>query len=168
MKPILHSYGKWMRYFTSLFNILSFCTPPSMTVYILVQLSSSNHEPVVWGLLIPLLCIIWLLAPVAILLGGNFYTEILSDQDGLHIKFLWKQIVIPWGEIIEQKPMFRSRWVRKFWVIKTRSLTPFHRLYGLLYAFSLAPSIVYSDQISNYAELNRRIRANLRKEHEKV
>jgi hypothetical protein len=98
--------------------------------------------------------------PIGIL-AGNFFTEVVSDAEGLRIKFLWKDLVVRWEDVIEVKPMFS--WMplktRGPWVVRTHALTPFHRLYGLIYGLTFSPSFVYGHGISHADELTRRMKA---------
>jgi hypothetical protein len=163
MHPIHHKYPvSWfMKLYTILFDISGFIFPLFIFFYPLFK-AISNHLPITFGEIVWLF-IIAIFSGSCLILAGNFYTEIVSDKDGLHIYFLWKHLFVPWEEIIELKPLFNIPFLKNIWVIRTRSLTFFHRVYGLLYSFSLYPSLVFTKGISNYDELNRRIRVSLKK-----
>jgi hypothetical protein len=165
MQPIHHKYPSFTEFFTIAFNIFGFLFPLFTFFYPLFE-AIAHHAPITFeGIAVFLFLAIF--AGVCIFLAGNFYSEIVSDRDGLHINFLWKHLVVPWEDIIDIKPMFNIPFLKGHWVIKTRSLTFFHRLYGLLYGFSPYPSVVFSKGISNYEELSRRIRTKLRKKQKK-
>lgn len=88
----------------------------------------------------------------------GFYADVISDSKGLHFIFLGRQVEIPWEEIIEVKPVFNLSFLNKrYCAIRTRSLTPFHRLYGLLYSFTFHPCLIITSGLKNYTELKRRI-----------
>ena len=44
------------------------------------------------------------------------------------LNFLWKHLFVPYEEIVALKPLFNIPFLKKHRVIRTRSLTPFHRL----------------------------------------
>ncbi len=91
--------------------------------------------------------------------GDNFYPTITSDDGGLHLTFYGKQLNIPWEDVMEERPLFNLGLFSKVRVIRARSITPFHRLYGLIYSFTFYPCIIYSIHISNSRELAERIQA---------
>ena len=103
------------------------------------------------------------LAFVCFTLAAYFFTELTSDQAGLHVRFLWRRLVVPWDQIIDVRPLFNLPFARGFEVIRTRTLTPFHRVYGLLYGFTTAPSLLISPGMSHGAELTQRLSAYVEK-----
>jgi hypothetical protein len=104
---------------------------------------------------------IWLFVSVCLFLRANYPPEIISDQEGIHIIFLFIPLLVRWEEVQGFKPLFNLPFVKNEWVIRTSSLTPFHRLFGLIYSFSFSPSILVSRQISDFDELEKRIRSSL-------
>jgi hypothetical protein len=90
------------------------------------------------------------------ILAANYEPEILTDDKGLHIRFLWMHLIVKWEDVIGVKPLFL--FIKTHWVIRTRSLTPFHRLYGL-YSFALYPCLLFSKSITDYDELQKRLKS---------
>jgi len=163
MQTIRHSYSPawFMRSYTTLFNISGFVNPPLFFLYLLITIGASTHPITLVNIVIFFLLAI-LLGLVSIL-AGNLMTEIVSDEVGLHVNFLWKHLFVPYKDIIEVKSYSSSPFSKRknIKVIRTRSLTPLHRLYDLFFSFSLYPSIVYNEHISDYDELTQRIEKSL-------
>lgn len=161
MQPIHHKYPWYVELQTIILNFLGILFPLFIFFYPLIH-AIANHIPITFG------AISWQLffavfSSGIFLLRSGFYAEIESDKDGLQIVFLWRRLFVPWDDIIEIKPLFNINFLKNVWVIRTRSLPIFHRLYGLLYSFSLHPSVVVSKGISNYEELLHRIQVNVKK-----
>jgi hypothetical protein len=97
-----------------------------------------------------------LLAVFSFIYSVEFFRDIVSDDEGLHIPFLWKQYVIPWEEVVATKPVF----FRSGWLVQMHSptLAPFRCFDGWFYLASFRPSIVYLKSISNVEELTKRIK----------
>lgn len=163
MQPIRHRYAPFWFWKTStnLYNTAGFIAPLLILAIPMVDLIS-NHKPATLGGVIAMLYF-GAIASLTCFLTGNYLPEIVSDIDGLHINFLWKQVFLPWEKVVDLKPLFNMRFLKNIMILRTHSLTPFHRLYGLFYSFSLHPSIMISKGISNYDELIRRIRVALKK-----
>ncbi len=160
MYPLHHHYSPlWLlRAFNALMNLSGLLLPMALLAASLVG-SERNARITSLEQVLPLLVLLTF-GLTAGIVTGNFFTEIVSDADGLRIRFLWKYLVVRWDEVVEVKPMFYLVPLRSgSWVVRTRALTPFHRLYGLLYGFTLSPSFVYLKGMSNADELSRRIRA---------
>lgn len=99
--------------------------------------------------------IIW---GMCILFFANLFPEIVSDENGLAIRFFLWYIKVKWEDIVGIKQMsflsFLSR--TSNYVVKTKSLTPFHRFYGL-YGFSFAPSFLVTSEIKDFDLLKERL-----------
>jgi hypothetical protein len=163
MQPLQHKYpfSRLTEFHRIFFDILGLLSAFFFFFYPIID-SIVNHIPMTVGdifqnfLHTTYICLCCLIV-------GNFCVNIMSDEMGLHINFLWKHLVVSWEEIIDTRPIFNIPFLRNISVIRTSSLTPFHRLLGLLYSFSIAPSIIYIKGMSNYDELNRRIGIHLQK-----
>jgi hypothetical protein len=95
---------------------------------------------------------------VVLILTANFFPEVKADNLGLYVSFLWYRLPVTWQDIIEIKPSFFNLPNRPTtWVVLTRTLTPFHRLYGLLYAFTFHPSFILRYEIENRGDLIEKI-----------
>jgi hypothetical protein len=92
---------------------------------------------------------------ICIAIRRIFYSEILSDNEGLHIEFFHIPFVIPWEDVIERKPLFNL--FKKHQVIRVRSITPIHRIVGLIYSFTFHPCLIYSAAVNEHEELTRRV-----------
>ena len=93
-----------------------------------------------------------------IILTANFFCDVAADDEGLWVSFLWKKQRVYWRDIAQVKPI----WItlgpsRKSRIVLTNSLTPFHRLYGLIYGFTWKPSFIIDTTVINQAELIRLI-----------
>ena len=102
---------------------------------------------------------------IFILFSANLYTEIISDEDGLLVRFSFWRFRVKWDDIVEIKPgpldfLFRplSKVLSVFTtqIVITKALTPFHRFYGL-YGFSFHPSFLVHSNISGFEKLIFRI-----------
>ncbi len=160
MEPLVHRYSPIWFYRTSayLFTILGLLSV-SLTFALFIIVDINSQTPISFGDIINQVLISGC-AGVGLLLMGNFFPELVSDGSGLHLSFLWKRLSIDWDDILEAKPLFQIPNMKGIIVLRTRSLTPFHRLYGLIYSFSLHPSIIIFGNISHFAELNQRIQAS--------
>lgn len=81
----------------------------------------------------------------------NMYPVVWTEPDGLVLSaFLFAKIRIPWGNVIDVK-------IRNFpyrlAIVQAHHITPFHRLYGWIYARTLKPSFIIRPQIQNYDQL---------------
>jgi len=168
MKSITHQYPfqRFSSFSFGLVNILGFFIPIAIPLY-LFYLSTNNQNSFTLGEVI-VYCVIGIFAGITSLFAGNYRPIIISDAVGLHTTFLWKDLDVNWNDVKDIKPLFNIPWFKKRLVIKTNSLTPFHRLYGILYSFSLSPSIIMERGISDQDELIRRIKSSIRKNRKKA
>lgn len=85
---------------------------------------------------------------------ANAYPAIDSDDDGLFVYFSFFRFRLNWDDILDVKPIFTNNLAFPFdsFVVRTKALTPFHRLYGL-YVFSFQPSFVVHSLISGFPKL---------------
>jgi len=94
-------------------------------------------------------------------------TDIEVEEGGLRIKFMFKSFFIYWNDIDEFKPgKTLGLWnLKRTRILVTKNaLTPFHRLYGLMYGNTNKPSLLINTNISNYEELFKIIKNNRKKE----
>jgi len=109
-----------------------------------------------------------LLWSTVMLINAYFYGQnITVTDDGLLVEFLWEDLMIPWNKVIEIKPAFgflrTSRTQKHIWVVLTDALTPFHRLFGLLYGLSVKPAFIIYPTISEYQSLVETIKEHTKK-----
>lgn len=106
------------------------------------------------GVLICLLISLVFFLPVC-LFNAYMYPRIGICDAGMLISFLFRDILIPWEDIVD---------VRRVWflprtlIVRARKITPFHVMYGVVYSNALLPSFLISFGIDNYHELAREIR----------
>lgn len=155
MQPLDHQYSFLVRIFSLVTRITAFVFPAGFLIFVLMTLEIPFSLVAVPDILY--LVFVVVLAWAFFLFSAYFYTGITSDQEGLHTTFLWMRLTVPWEDVIDQMPLYRLPFPKKVWVIRTRSLTPFHRLYGLFYTFSFHPGLVYSAGIAHFEELHQRV-----------
>ena len=99
---------------------------------------------------------------IFLILTANYFCEITADKNGLWVAFMWKKIHIRWQNIVEIKPtIFNIGSRTQSWIVLTNGLTPFHRLYGLMYGLSPLPGFVFGLPIDNSDELLKLIKEHL-------
>ena len=87
---------------------------------------------------------------------ANAWPTLKVCEDGLWVEFFWLEIFVEWGQVISIRRALGSR-MFKTWVIKTRALTPFHRLYGLAYGLTVSPCFLIHSSLEDYQEVIRLI-----------
>jgi hypothetical protein len=97
-------------------------------------------------------------------------TDIEVEEGGLQTKFIFKSLFINWADIEDFKPgktlgLLNLKRVRI--LVTKSSLTPFHRLYGLMYASTNKPSLLIGTNISNHEELFKIIKNNRKRDAHK-
>lgn len=89
------------------------------------------------------------------ILVANSYPAIDADEDGLFVHFCFFRLRVKWDDIVEVKNSF-GNYLGFFpfdsFVVRTRALTLFHRLYGSS-LFSLQPSFLVHSHISGFPKL---------------
>lgn len=84
------------------------------------------------------------------------FPTVQTSANGMRVRvfsFWW--VFIPWGDIIN---LYRWNAARKrIVIVVVNRLTPFHVLYGAMYAETLKPSFLISASIANYDELIKTI-----------
>jgi len=98
---------------------------------------------------------VWGLFPIFF---ANMFPEITTDENGLLVRFFLWRLRVKWEDLIEVKEFSFARLLSgtSQYVIKTKSLTPFHRFYGL-YALSFSPSFLIRSNIIDFSLLLKRI-----------
>jgi hypothetical protein len=80
---------------------------------------------------------------------SNAYPAIDADEDGLFVHFSFFRLRVKWNDILDIRPISL---LYGSYVVRTKVLTPFHRLYGL-YTLSFQPSFVVHSLISGFPKL---------------
>ena len=156
---VIYSYHWLVRWSNILFNILAFVMP-------IYYAGKFTYRAIAFNVLSPFVLIVIFLAAVIICMGlvitANFFSDVNADQFGLYVSFLWYRLPVAWQDIIEIKEikpfLFNLSKRPTMWVVSTRALTPFHRLYGLLYAFNFYPSFTFHFAIENCEDLINKIK----------
>ena len=140
---MIFRYSIITRLFTIIFNIAAFATPMYLIGNVVLQQTTENMS-----VLPTVLYSIFL--GVVLVITANFYPEIIADQKGLQVQFLWYRLPVLWQDIVEVKPSWFNLPNRPTtWVVQTRKLSQFHRLYGLLYSSASLPSFIVRYEIEN-------------------
>ena len=161
MQPIVHRYPRYVRVFCLLFNCAAFVLP----IYLLSAIFSAGSDaPLHW---------LALVVVMAVYIGGtllftaNYFPSILTDEDGMQIKFLYWNLYVPWEEVVALESVrYFGVSTKTHWVVITRTLPLFHRLYGLMYARTIRPCFTFNHSISDYKRLLRRITLHLKRNRE--
>ncbi len=141
-------YSIITRLFSAIFNVLAFLTPIFLVGNFAIRYYA-KHASLSFSALLPTL-LNSLFYGVVLVITANFYSEIIADKNGLQVQFLWFRLPLLWQDIVEIKPSFFNLSSRTTtWVVQTRKLSHFHRLYGLLYSFSFLPSFIVCNEIEN-------------------
>ena len=104
----------------------------------------------------------------AFLIAAYYFPDVDVDDEGLYVEFLWKRIRVSWEDVVELKPVFRYG-IPSFGrpvpvIVLTKKLTPFHRIYGLLYGFSTKPAFVIQPAISEFELLKTDIEKHIKQD----
>lgn len=150
-----HVHPTYVQWFRRSFSILAFFYP----VYIIIVFVL-HHAPPFISMIFPVL-----LGTICTLVAAYFFQDVWVDEEGLIIEFLWAKLHVPWDRVLQIKPLFgalgRKQGVS---VVIVDGLTPFHRLYGLIYGFSSKPAFVLWPTLSNYrvlkSDLEKHIKQN--------
>ncbi|HPH95327.1 MAG TPA: hypothetical protein PKW33_19650 [Anaerolineaceae bacterium] len=156
MDPLQHRYSLAGRLFRTFFEILAVLLP----VYCLARIAARPDFSLASADYIRGLAFVVIFLSVIsfiLLFAAYFYSDLVSDAEGLHTRFLWIRLTIPWENVIDRVPLFTFSHQKHIWVIRVHVLSPFHLFYGLIYAFSIHPGLVYSSAIDHYEALNQRI-----------
>ena len=164
MKISTHTHPRyivWLKYFCFIFPLIMF-------FYLLYTdfVEYPHSKPVAFDIFdILSIMLLWL---TVMLINAYFYGQnITVTHDGLLIEFLWKDLMVPWDKVIEIKPAFgflrTLRTQKHICVVLTDALTPFHRLFGLLYGLSVKPAFIINVTISDYQSLVETIKKHAKK-----
>jgi len=128
----------------------------TLLLIILVLISLLRYPPdSLWGygyVLLPTLLFVLAYAYFA-----NFWPAIEICEQGLRVEFFWFRLFVGWEQVVSIKRS-PSQWRLKTWVVKTRALTPFHRLYGLLNGLAIAPCFLIHSNLENCHEIVEQIK----------
>jgi len=148
LDQIIFRYSSTLRWFTITTNIAAFLIPVYLVGNFIIRYYA-KYNTLSLTVSFPIL-IYSVFLGLALVITANFYPEIIADKNGLHVQFLWYRLPLSWQDILVIKPsLFNLNKHTTTWVVQTRKLSHFHRLYGLLYSFSLLPSFIIRYEIEN-------------------
>jgi hypothetical protein len=88
----------------------------------------------------------------------NFYPEVLVDEEGMQISFMFSWVRILWQDVIDCR---ERHLLIGATLVRARKITPVHILYGWMFANSLFPAFLISDTIDDRDDLIREINHHL-------
>jgi len=103
---------------------------------------------------------------ISILVGAYYFgQDVWINEEGLQIEFLWRIMKVQWVDIIETKMIWGSFGKEKNrpLIVLVNGLTPFHRVFGVLYGLSIKPGFVIFPSISNFLKLREIIQLHARR-----
>ncbi len=162
MLPRHYSQPKYIQWTKNILVILAFGYP----VYILLK-SILGVTPIKALMEISLNIIMSFFMMMIILVGAHyFWQDIWVDEEGLQIEFLWRKIRVRWVDLIETKAVLGS-WLapekNRPLIVLVNGLTPFHRIFGVLYGLSIKPGFVIYPSISDFQILKETIQLHARR-----
>ena len=150
--------------FAPFLNILAFITPLYFLIeFVIRESQTANSASVSIGLIFFNYVV---LPAVALLITANYFCEIAVDEAGVSVTFLWRKLHVDWQDIVEIKAI-RYLGRSHSWVVLTKKLTPFHRLYGVIYGFSRLPSFIISPSLRDREKLARIVEERVKGESRK-
>jgi hypothetical protein len=108
-----------------------------------------------------------LLIPFCCVFAYYLYSDIDVDEKGLFINFFRKAFRVSWDDVLEVKPIKPKIWAsfvgtvieERYLVITSSQLSIFHRLYGIVFGRTSAPSFLVTSLISQAPDLMDKLRA---------
>jgi len=97
---------------------------------------------------------------MATLYGVYYFSDIVLDESGLYVEFLWYKCHVNWKDIVKIRVLHSSPFARS-WLVETKSLTSIHRLYGLLHGFTINPSFLIHSNLLGYEQILHEIKRRM-------
>ena len=97
--------------------------------------------------------------------GANAYPKVKIDENGLLIEFFWGWYPIDWCDVGGVQVVKSYFGTFKIWIVKSKDLTEFHRLYGLLNIGKFEPCFVIHPLMKNHLELIQKIKQHSNKRY---
>jgi len=156
-----HSHPKHIRWFKNIIVILAFVYPVYFFLKSIYGINPNSLTEISVNIIIAFFMM------VTFLVGPYYFgQDVLVDEEGLQIEFLWKKMRVQWTDIIETKTTFGSWFApekNRPLIILVNGLTPFHRIFGVLYGLSIKPGFVIFPSISDFEILINEIKKNIPK-----
>jgi len=136
--------------FAPFFNILAFLAPLYFLIRFAIRIGQTATSVSASAWLISFSY--GILLAIVLLITANYFCEVTVDEAGISVTFLWRNLHINWRDIVEIKAKGFLGHSRS-WVVLTKKLTPFHRLYGIVYGFSWLPGFIISPSLHDGEKL---------------
>lgn len=160
MLPRQHSHPIYIQWCKNILAVLAFAFPPYM---ILTSFTSITPIITLTEILVNIIMSFFMMIPI--LVSAYFWQDIWIDEEGLLIEFLWRKIRVQWVDIIEAKPAwgFLGQENKRPLIVLVNGLTPFHRAFGIIYAFSTKPGFVIFSSIRDFKILKENIQSHIKR-----
>lgn len=80
------------------------------------------------------------------------YPSVKIVESGMEIQFFWFWgVFIPWSSVLDL--YYWRRWFGRIVIVEVEGLTPFHLVYGLIYAHKTKPAFLIGASITGYDDL---------------
>jgi hypothetical protein len=101
---------------------------------------------------------------VPILVAAYFFQDVWVDEEGLLIEFLWRRFKVRWVDVIEAKSAwgFVGSENNRPLIVLVNRLTPFHRVFGVLYGWSIRTGFVIFPTISDFQSIKQTIESHVK------
>jgi hypothetical protein len=171
MNTIQHHFRfRWFfRSYNSLFNFFGLLLPLIIIFTYTFDSVVNGRTITLAGILdrIPYILIIWLFTAPLLILTGNYFTEVISDECGLHVNYIWGKLDVPWANIISIKPMFVIQKKTMVITFRLKSLPFIHRFYSFYSTLRFNPCIIiHKELLMESDELMRRIATAVQRNQE--
>lgn len=159
MLPRKHSHPILLQLSKSTLAVFAFIFPPYM-----IWNSFTSVTPIhsLAEIVVTIFLSLFMMIPV--LVSAYFRQDIWIDEEGLLVEFLWKKVTVKWEEIVEVKPAwgFLGQESQRPVIVLVHGLTPFHRAFGIIYAFSTKPGFVIHPLIRDFQIIKENLRSHVR------
>jgi hypothetical protein len=154
-----YSHPLYIQWCKNILAVLAFLFPPYM-----IWNSFTSVIPIHTLTEIVVTIFISLFMMIPLLVSAYFWQDIWVNEEGLLIEFLWKKVRVKWDDIIEVKLAwgFLGQESKRPVIVLVHGLTPFHRTFGIIYAFSTKPGFVIHPSISDFQILKETIQSQIR------
>ena len=149
-----HSHPKYIQLFKNSFAILTFVYPAYRLLTSITNYASIRIVEIFLALF----------TMIVMLVTAYFFQDIWADEEGLQIEFLWRKYRLLWEDIIEVKyagGLWLAPEEKRPLVVLVNGLTPFHHVFGFIYASSAKPGFVVFPSISDFQALKDNIRKHI-------
>ena len=163
MLPRQHSIPKYFHWFRNILGVFAFVYPLYILLTTILGTPPNNRfteiSTALFSFLFLFLMMMW------ILVISYFLQDIWVDEEGLLVEFLWRKIRVRWVDVIETKIAwgFLGSEQNRPLIVLVNGLTPFHRIFGVLYGLSIKPGFVISVSNSEYQVLKKTIQGHVRR-----